>query len=110
MEFVLSEATSDGARLPNGSWTGKLGEVQSGYVDMFPSTWAYLDRFDDFAFTTPIEYGEVYALMLRPTSLMNILANNIFQPLVFLLIFFAICVLCFCEFVNEKRHSTQIDH
>lgn len=109
MEFVLSDAKINGIRLPNGSWTDRLGQIQSGIVDTFPKTWAYLDRFDDFAFTTPVKYEEVYALMLRPTSLLTIMANNVFQPVIYLLIISAIFALCFCEFLNENRHAKQVD-
>src|SRR4029079_13739868 len=30
-------------------------------------------------------------------------------PAIYLLIISAMCVLCFCTFVNEKRHEKQID-
>jgi hypothetical protein len=46
---VMSDAKSGGTRLLNGSWTHRLGEIQTGQVDMFPHTSEYLDRFDSFA-------------------------------------------------------------
>jgi hypothetical protein len=101
MKFVMSDADEVGTRLSNGSWTGELGEIQSGRIDMLPYAWGYLDRFDNFAFTTPIYYEEAYALMLRPTSLLSILSNNVFQPLIYLLIIAAICLLCFAKFSTK---------
>jgi hypothetical protein len=109
MQIVITHSLTNSTRQPNGSWTEMFGEIQSGYMDMFPYAFAYLDRYDDFVFTTPLLYDETYALMLRPNSIWDILTNSLFQPIIYLLIILSISVLCFIEFVNEKRHLLQVD-
>lgn len=98
-----------GSRMPNGTWTDKLGQIQLRHVDTFAQEFGFLDRFDYFATTMPVHYSNVYALMLRPTSFSDIYTNNVFQSGVYLLIVAALLVLCVCAYLNEKRHLLQID-
>jgi hypothetical protein len=86
-----------------------MGLIQSGYVDTFAEQFGYLNRFDDFASTMPVDYGSVYALMLRPTSPVHIYSNSVFPFSVYALIVAAVLTLCACEYLNEQRHLIQID-
>lgn len=49
-----SQGTSYGLRLPNGSWTDMLGEVQKGVVDTMAADFTpSRERQGDFYFTPP---------------------------------------------------------
>ncbi len=111
MQFVIDDTEVFGDLLPNGTWTGKLGNIQNGNNDMYLYPRAYLNRFNDFEFTTPVMYGEVYALMSRPMSLVNVIfSNNPFQPIIYLLIGITILILGTLGIVNEHRHFIQQDN
>ena len=41
-------------------------------IDTSTHIYAFLDRYDSFLFTTPVTYGEGYALMMFPTNAVEI--------------------------------------
>jgi hypothetical protein len=58
-----------GEKLENGTWTGPLGQIQSGHIDTFTvNAYITLERFDSFLFTTPYVIEKYAVLMKRPNK------------------------------------------
>jgi hypothetical protein len=100
-----------GVRLSNGSWTGALGQLQSGIIDIWASLFTIIpDRFDQFLCTTPMMATQYAALMLRPRHFIDINTNGLLAGIdisVYVLLFLSLTLLCIIGYLNEKRHAKQ---
>ncbi len=65
----MTKKIGTGFRQENRTWTGNLGDLQSGIVDMFTSGLILLnDRYEDFLFTTPFSVENFGVLMKQQTG------------------------------------------
>src|SRR5689334_22825088 len=90
-------------RFENGTWTGTLGLVQRGIVDMWATGADFtMERNQDFLYTTPFAVEKYAALMRRPAgtfvinmdSLTATIDVSVYYMLFgILLIFFIVCLL-----------------
>lgn len=55
-KFIIERSLNFGWKLPNGTWTGMLGRLAAGEVDIAASDyWKSWDRLQDFEFSFPFD-------------------------------------------------------
>jgi hypothetical protein len=97
---------STGARQENGTWTGALGALQSGVVDIFASNILMtLERQHDFHYTNAFTIDKYAALLKRQTDLFEIDINSLTVGIdlsVYGLLFVTLAGLFLVSFLNER--------
>jgi hypothetical protein len=98
--------------LENGTWTGGLGQMQSGIVDMWAgNAFVTLERSNNgFIYTTPYFIDKYGALMKRPTEMFSIDTKSVTAGIdlpVYALLFAFLLALFLISYINEQVQSAN---
>jgi hypothetical protein len=96
-----------GTRLENGTWTGVLGQLQSGIVDIWAAdAFVTLERSNaGFIYTTPYVIDKYGALMKRQTTMLSIETKSVTAGIglsVYALIFAFLLLNFLISYINER--------
>jgi hypothetical protein len=95
-----------GVQLPNGSWTGALGLLQSGVVDTLAiDSYVTYDRSDTFDYATPFILERCGALMKRQEKSVSINIDSItagMHAFAYVILFALLLLLFIISLLNEK--------
>jgi hypothetical protein len=101
-----------GTRLENGTWTGVLGQLQSGIVDIWASSsFVTLERSNaGFIYTTSHIIDKYGALMKRQTTMFSIETKSVTAGIglsVYALIFAFLFMNFLISYINERVQQTN---
>jgi hypothetical protein len=107
---VLLDAKHTGDVFDNGTWTGVLGQLQSGIADMWAKkAYVALARSRSFLYTTPFTYEKYGALMERQVDKFYIDVNSLTAG-VNMEIYAILCALLMSligvAYINERCYSS----
>jgi hypothetical protein len=101
-----------GVQLENGTWTGALGQLQSGIVDIWAlDAFVTLERIENgFIYTTPVSIEKFGALMKRQTKMFSIETKSVTAGIglsVYALLFAFLLANFLISYINERVQQTN---
>jgi hypothetical protein len=109
---TMFDSTTIGSLFNNGTWTGVLGEIQSGVADMWDmDAYITLKRSASFLFTTAYMFDKYGALMERQVDTFYIDVNGLTADInveVYAILCALLLSLIVLAYINERWHPSAV--